>query len=530
MTNSHDGADAPDFKLFSACFVALVATAFSFMLRIFLMDTWADEFGLDNTQKGTIFGAGLWPFGVSIVLFSLVLDRIGYRKAMAFSFICHIGFVAMTIMAGRNPESAYQYLYWGSVIGALGNGTVEAVINPLIATVFHKEKTKWLNILHAGWPGGLVVTGIVLFVIGDSMVWQSKIGLILIPTLIYGVMMMKQTFPVSERVTAGVSDREMLAEVGWGGFFIAAVMICMELLGPKTGMETNVLGFTALGMGGQLGVAAALAAVYGFFARSFGRPMYVFLLLVMLLLATTELGTDSWIKGLMGPAMTSAFGIDAGWVLVYTASIMLVLRIFCGPIVAKLQPLGLLAASSATVCVGILALSVLTQEADPSALIVFLAATIYGMGQTFFWPTTLGFVSEQFPRGGAMTINVIAGVGMLGVGVLGSAWLGNIQDTTIVATIEEADEALAKRYVDPEMKSSIFGDYQALDADAAMGATGADKEVLDQAQVEGKATALRKVVILPLLMLLAYLGLMSHFRRKGGYKPVELTSEMPAKA
>jgi MFS family permease len=491
------------------------------MLRIFLMDTWADEFGLDNTQKGTIFGAGLWPFGVSIVLFSLVLDRIGYRKAMAFSFICHIGFVAMTIMAGRNPESAYQYLYWGSVIGALGNGTVEAVINPLIATVFHKEKTKWLNILHAGWPGGLVVTG---------MVWQSKIGLILIPTVIYGVMMMKQTFPVSERVTAGVSDREMLAEVGWGGFFIAAVMICMELLGPKTGMETNVLGFTALGMGGQLGVAAALAAVYGFFARSFGRPMYVFLLLVMLLLATTELGTDSWIKGLMGPAMTSAFGIDAGWVLVYTASIMLVLRIFCGPIVAKLQPLGLLAASSATVCVGILALSVLTQEADPSALIVFLAATIYGMGQTFFWPTTLGFVSEQFPRGGAMTINVIAGVGMLGVGVLGSAWLGNVQDTTIVATIEEADEALAKRYVDPEMKSSIFGDYQALDADAAMGATGADKEVLDQAQVEGKATALRKVVILPLLMLLAYLGLMSHFRRKGGYKPVELTSEMPAKA
>ena len=98
MTNSHDGADAPDFKLFSACFVALVATAFSFMLRIFLMDTWADEFGLDNTQKGTIFGAGLWPFGVSIVLFSLVLDRIGYRKAMAFSFICHVGFAVMTIM------------------------------------------------------------------------------------------------------------------------------------------------------------------------------------------------------------------------------------------------------------------------------------------------------------------------------------------------------------------------------------------------------------------------------------------------
>ena len=87
MTNSHDGADAPDFKLFTACFVALIATAFSFMLRMFLLGTWAEDFGLDKTQQGTLLGAGLWPFGISIVLFSLVLDRIGYGKAMAFSFI-----------------------------------------------------------------------------------------------------------------------------------------------------------------------------------------------------------------------------------------------------------------------------------------------------------------------------------------------------------------------------------------------------------------------------------------------------------
>ena len=181
----------------------------------------------------------------------------------------------------------------------------------------------------------------------------------------------------------------------------------------------------------------------------------------------------------------------------------------------------LLAASSATVCVGILALSFLTMAPDPSAFIVFLAATIYGMGQTFFWPTTLGFVSEQFPRGGAMTLNVIAGVGMLGVGVLGNAWLGNVQDTTIVASIAEADEALVERFATEE-KPSLFGAYRALDGEAAKAATSEEKAVLDQAQLEGKATALRKVVILPLLMLLAYLGLIAHFRGKGGYKPVEL--------
>ena len=120
-----------------------------------------------------------------------------------------------------------------------------------------------------------------------------------------------------------------------------------------------------------------------------------------------------------------------------------------------------------------------------------------------------------------MTINVIAGVGMLGVGVLGNAWLGNVQDTTIVASIAEADEALVERFATAE-KDSLFGSYRALDGEAAKAATEAEKAVLDQAQVEGKATALRKVVILPLLMLLAYLGLISHFRKKGGYKPVEL--------
>lgn len=505
-------------KVFWTCFIALITTAFSFMLRVMLMDEWTTTFQLTKTQAGTIFGAGFWPFGVSIVLFSLVIDRIGYGKAMAFAFVSHLGFAALTITAGFFPEErdlAFRLLYWGSVIGALGNGTVEAVINPVIATVFKNDKTKWLNYLHAGWPGGLVVTGIVVLLLPESITWQTKIGLIILPTLVYGVMMLGSRFPVSERVTAGVSHREMLNEMGWAGAFIVFLMISMEL-------TANVLGIDMLkGFGWQVGLAVVGTLIFAYYARSFGRPMFVFLLLVMLLLATTELGTDAWIKDLMGPAIESAFQIDSGWVLVYTATIMLLLRSFCGPIVENLKPLGLLAASSAIVAIGIFSLSALSRDADSSAVIIFVAATLYGVGQSFFWPTTLGVVAEQFPRGGAMTLNVIAGVGMLGVGVLGNPWLGNVQDKEVTAALLEKDPAIHTKYVTTP-KQSLFGEYVALNATAAGDAPESDRVVIEAAERDGKSAALRTVTILPLLMLGSYIGLILYFRSRGGYRPVDI--------
>ena len=255
------------------------------------------------------------------------------------------------------------------------------------------------------------------------------------------VMMMTVQFPVSERVLAGVSYREMLAQVGWGGAFIVALMIVMEL-------TTNVFGIAALQQFWvQAAIAAGIAAVYGAYARSFGRPIFVFLLLVMLALATTELGTDAWVKDLLAPAINSAIGIDSGWVLVYTAAIMMVLRFSCGPLIGAIKPLGVLAASAAVVTVGIWWLSLLADEMAVGAMVILTAATIYAIGQTFFWPTTLGFVSEQFPRGGPMTLNLIAGVGMLGVGVLGNPWLGNVQDTHVVEALQTANPVIAAEYV-----------------------------------------------------------------------------------
>ena len=161
--------------LFWACFIALIATAFGFIVRAQIINEWQVQFNLSETQKGEIFGVGLWPFALSIVLLSLVIDRIGYGTAMVFAFVCHVSSAIITIFA-----NGYWMLYIGTFILALGNGAVEAVINPVVATMFSKQKTKWLNILHAGWPGGLVLGGIIALAMGNVH-WAWKVGIVLIP-------------------------------------------------------------------------------------------------------------------------------------------------------------------------------------------------------------------------------------------------------------------------------------------------------------------------------------------------------------
>ena len=201
-----------DQLVFWGCFIALITTAFGFVGRLFLIPTWADQFGLDPAQAGRLAGIGIWPFAVSIIGFSLFIDKIGYKTAMFMAFLGHTIWVVMGVAAyfvGQDPANsqlAYRLIYWGSFILALGNGTVEAFMNPVVATMFSREKTKWLNILHAGWPGGLVLAGIITIFI-DFLPWGVKVGIIAVPTLIYFLMLLPSTFPVSERVASKVSYR-----------------------------------------------------------------------------------------------------------------------------------------------------------------------------------------------------------------------------------------------------------------------------------------------------------------------------------
>jgi MFS family permease len=447
-------------RLFVGSFVALVVTSFGFIIRAFVLAEWGREFTLSQEDLGWIAGAGLFPFAITIVLFSLVIDKIGYDTSIRIAFVGHVLSAIVTVMAGVVGDP-FWVLFAGTFILALANGIVEAVINPVTATLYPKSKTHHLNILHAGWPGGLVLAGMFVIAMGDAG-WRWKIGLVLLPTLVYGAMLLTQKWPINERVAAGVPYRDMLREIK--------------------------------------------------------RPLFLILLLIMIPLAVTELGTDSWITALIENVLTE--GVHPGWVLVYTSAIMFVLRFFAGPIVHRINPLGLLACSAFIACIGLIWLS----NAGAAVAAVFIAATCYGIGKSFFWPTTLGVVAEQFPRGGALLLNTMGGMGMLAAGLLGAPILGSIQDKVIDQELQQASPAIHEQ-VTAEERFGLLGAYNPLDDSAVEALPPGDEQVVAGVLSDSSQIALRYVAILPAFMFLFYLSLIFYFRSKGGYKPVDLMGE-----
>lgn len=518
-----DTGEVQRFRLFLGCFISLIATAFGFAVRGAILADWSKEFGLSNQQLGYLGGVGLYPFAISIILLSLVVDRIGYGRTMGFAFVGHMVSALMTIFA-----NSFEMLYWGTFIFALSNGAVEAVINPVVASMYDKNKTHWLNILHAGWPGGLVLGG--LLAIAVSMIggapaadgaaaeaavsatgeavstWRWQMALVLLPTMLYGALLFGQSFPVQERVKAGVSNLDMLREFGWGSAFI-----CFTLLIAGVNQVLVVAGIDALPITWVAAIALVPTILFGLYVQSFGRPMFVFLLLVMFLLATTELGTDSWIADIMravlnSPTLGTLF-------LVYTSAIMFVLRFFAGPIVHKVSPLGLLALCSAVACGGLIWLS----RAGDATVMLLAAATFYGFGKTFFWPTTLGVVSEQYPRGGALMLNAIAGVGMIAVGTIGNPGIGYFQDQAFSEELLAAKPELHAEITEVDEKG-LFGTTVKLDQEAVAKLPEQEAELVEGIMVRAKQGTLAKVAILPAIMFVCYLILIGYFRTRGGYR------------
>jgi len=407
----------PDMLLFYACVISLVATSFGFVLRAFVLNDWGAEFQLTQTQLGEISGVGLWPFAISIVLFSLIVDKVGYKTSMVFAFLFHVASGILTIFA-----TGYWMLYIGTFMMALGNGIVEAVVNPVVATMFPKQKTKWLAILHAGWPGGLVLGGLMALAWGPETAWEFKIALIFIPILVYGVMMVTRKFAANERVQAGVSYVDMLKELGGVGALLITALIVFQL-GQVFGWGPWV----------SVVVTLIIGISFGLYVKSWGQPLLIVLLLVMVPLAITELGTDSWISSLMESEMEK-LGLQGGWVLVYTSAIMLVMRLFAGSLIHRMSPLGMLALSSFIAAIGLYYLSY------SAGVAILIAATIYAFGKSYLWPLMLGVVSEQFPKGGALTLNVIGGLGMISAGVIGAGVLGFLQDKRTDGSIARYDQ------------------------------------------------------------------------------------------
>lgn len=523
----------PSQRLFWGCFLALITTAFGFISRMFLIDEWGAEFGLDGATMGELQGMGVWPFAISIVAFSLFIDRIGYKTAMFISFAGYVVWSIMGVSAyfashGGDTRLGYELLYWGSLILGLSNGTVEAYINPVVATMFKENKTKWLNMLHAGWPGGLVLAGLITIgleylPIEGGVPWWIKIAIIGPPAVIFFLMLAPLEFPQQERVAAGVSYREMLAEFGVAGATIFGFLVSLQLIQAFPNVPQFV--FIALGV--------AIVVAFGMYTRSFGNPLLFFLALLMIPLATTEIGTDGWIESIMRGVAAGKF--HPGLVLVYTSAIMVVLRFSAGPIVHKLSPIGLLIVSSLLAIAGLYWLSFAA-----GTLVIFAAATLYALGKTFFWPTMLGIAGEQTPRGGALTLNALGGIGMLAVGVLGFPYIGTLRESKAIEAVKnspaivEAVPGLVEGdqlTVTEERKIYSIIRYDAID-DAQLAAAlesvpAAERQSLaDEIQStrdRSRQGALANMCVFPAIMLVGYIALGLYFRSRGGYQAEVLT-------
>lgn len=509
--------------LFWGCFIALITTSYAFISRMILCGgQFATDFGLDKVAVGELQGAGIWPFGVSIIVFSLFIDRIGYKVAMVFSFVSYLIYTAMAFMAYQTihgvtdplalaaaQQHGHQLLYWGSIILGLGNGSVESYANPIVTTMFNTDKTKWLNRLHAGWPGGLVIGGLCTIALADNHDWRIIVGLILIPAIIFFLILVTKKFPKSEREQAGVSYLAMLKELGVFGAFVGFGLVIAQL-GQVFGWSSMV----------SLVLTGVVVVAFAVITKSFGRLLLAFLMIIMMPQATTELGTNGWITSLMEDPMKAA-GYNSAWVLVYTSAIMLVLRFCAGPLIHKFSPVGLLATCSALAGLGILALS---QTAHAGAGTIFAAATLFGVGITFFWPTILGLTSEQCPKGGALTLNAMGGIGMLAVGILGAPFLGYMQESTTTQQLKAADSALYAQVM--VKKDYLLGAYEAIDPEKKAAVTD-ERSVTEikSAETTGKFSALGKMAMFPLFTFVCYLALLGYFKSRGGYKAVSLEKQ-----
>jgi MFS family permease len=453
--------------LFWASFFTLIAAGMGFSIRGDILNDWGRQFGFTQTDLGIITGQGLAGFGIAIIFFSFFADLVGYGKLMIVAFLLHVLSVVLTLAAPfafqqYGKDGAFYCLYLGAWSFSLANGTCEAVINPLTATLFPMNKTHWLNILHAGWPGGLVLGALVSLVLNQipgGVSWQVRWAIVLAPMLLYGLMMLGRPFPLSEAKESGISARAMMGEVGLLG---AAVVLALLGLWLSRDLLPGLLRLINLPESlSWLGwaLAAVLWFVFGWFSQfRLGHWMLAFLYILHALVGYVELGTDSWITDITKMVLDNPD--KALMAFMWTNILMFTLRFFAGPIVHKISPIGLLFASAV---IGTTGLWLLGLPTTTTTWLWMGAVTVYGLGKTFYWPTMLGVISERFPRGGALALGFSGGVGMLSAGLLGGPGIGYMQDYAAVQQLK-GDPAYPRYESYETREKPTITDYYVLDS------------------------------------------------------------------
>ncbi|WP_271782732.1 MFS transporter [Aquimarina algiphila] len=297
-------------QLFTASCIALVVTAMTFAIRAGILAQLGTEFRLSDTQLGFVNSMAFWGFPIATIFGGLVYNSLGPRKLMIIAFISHLAGLLLTIFASG---------FWGLLISTLfigfANGSVEAACNPLIADMYTKNRTTMLNKFHVWFPGGIVIGALASkFMTDINLGWQLQIALMLIPTLLYGVMFFKLTFPKNENI---VSDTSV-----------------------------NI--------------------------KNLFTPLFVFIAICMTLTATTELGTQQWVERILGSS-----GASPMLILAMVTGLMAVGRYFAGPVIHKLNPTGVLWFSSIIATIAIYLMSNATGSMVYISAILFAIGVMY---------------------------------------------------------------------------------------------------------------------------------------------------------
>jgi MFS family permease len=493
-------------RLLLAGFMAILAAGVGFAIRGGIFDNWGAEYGFTAGQLGAIGGAGFSGFCFGIIIGGVICDKIGYGKLVVLAFALHVLSAIVTFTA--KGDGAYWSLYWGMFIFAYANGTLEAVANPLVATIFPNNRTHYLNILHASWPAGLVIGGVLGWILDDKMKlsWQLQLSLYLIPTLVYGLMFLGQHMPKSEASKKGLSFGEMFRDVGvLGGFVVCYLLtlftqsalglntdtayvigaVCLLVLGvlsrqlQKPGLESfaglAVCAIIAiyfqsafkLSTGAGLAIGTALAVGLATVMRwPLGSFLLFTLFVVHALVGAVELGTDGWIQNITGNLFSSQEG---KYLFIWTSAIMFSLR-FCADFIEKrlrISPVGLL-----VICAVLAWLGLNLASGMKTVGVAFAALAVYAVGKTFFWPTMLAVASDRFPRTGAIAISIMGGIGMMSAGLIGSPGLGYAKDRFAGEALNSANPAVFEQYKADKPSQFLF----------FAGATGLDGKKLGGVQ------------------------------------------------
>ncbi|GLU43061.1 sugar MFS transporter [Allomuricauda sp. NBRC 101325] len=348
-------------QLFLAACISLVVTSMTFAIRAGILTQLGEEFGISNQQLGWINSMAFLGFPLAMIFGGLLYNKIGARKLMVTAFVCHLLGLVLTIVAGG---------FWTLIISTFfigfANGSVEAACNPMIADMFTKNRTAMLNRFHVWFPGGIVIGSLISkFMTDFGMGWQLQIGVMLIPTLIYGYMFFKQEFPESEHI--------------------------------ETDTTKNI--------------------------KSLADPLFIFIMICMTLTAISEFGPQQWVERILGNS-----GASPMLVLAMVTGIMAIGRFFAGPIVHRINPIGVLLMSAVITTVAVYSMSI----AEGS--MIYLAAVIFALGVCYFWPTMIGFTSEYLPKTGALGMSLVGGAGMFATSIwqpVIGGWLDSAKEAAV---------------------------------------------------------------------------------------------------